>query len=496
MRERLKEAPAQEVISYLIKPWIQADLETSYDKLLEINKAHLVMLVEQGMVSPEDGREIIKVISELEEKGSSILPINYELEDLFFNIESYIIQQTGIEVGGRLHTGRSRNDFFATMNRMNCRDQLLGIGSLVNQLRFTLLEFAKKQTDVVMSGYTHMQPAEPITLGHYLSGILHSLERDYDRLYGAWKRVNECPMGSGALASTSFPIQRERTARFLGFEDITKNSFDGVASRDYLPEILSALSILSVGLSRLAHDLYIWTTSEFSYIEVGNSVAICSSIMPQKKNPLTLEHVKAKAAHVQGALISCLGSMKNTPFGHSCDTALESPRYFWEALREVEASVSILMATIKTLKVNRELMLERAQKNFCTVTELANVLVREGGISFTEAHQLVGSLVNDLLERKETPEHITQHKMLHFSKAVLGKEIHLTDDQLKLVLHPVSNVQLKSTVGGPAFNEVESQLESLWNQCKRDESERLERVRQMAAARARLQEKVNGLLSL
>lgn len=495
MRERLKEAPAKEVIEYLIEPGIKSDLELSYERLLEINKAHLVMLVEQEILSAEDGREIGKAITELEEKGRSHLKINVELEDLFFNIESHIIQQTGIEVGGRLHTGRSRNDFFATITRMNGREELLNICSLLNKLRTSLLELAKDQTDVVMSGYTHMQAAEPITFGHYLSGILQSFERDYARLSSAWKRVNECPMGSGALASTSFPIDRELTARLLGFETITRNSLDGVSSRDFLLEILSSLSIFSVGLSRLTHDLYIWATSEFSYIEVGNSVAICSSIMPQKKNPYTLEHIKAKAAHVQGALISCLGSMKNTPFGNSCDVAIESPRYFWDALHEIEASISILIATIKTIKVNQGLMLERAQKNFSTVTELANLLVKEAGLSFTEAHQLVGNLVNDLLEKKQTPEHINQQKLYQMAMEVLGKEIHLTDGQLQQALHPVTNIQLKTTVGGPAPQEVEKQLEVLWAQWEKDEFERLDRVEQLAAARAFLQEKVTRLLN-
>ncbi|MEW9668396.1 lyase family protein [Ammoniphilus sp. 3BR4] len=280
----------------------------------------------------------------------------------------------------------------------------------------------------------------------------------------------------------------------MGFDSPTQNSLDGVASRDYLLEILSELSIFSNGLSRLAHDLYLWSTSEFSYIEVGNSVAICSSIMPQKKNPYTLEHIKAKAAHVQAALVSCLGSLKNTPFTHSCDVCLESPRYFWDAVYEVEASISIMIATIKTVKVNKELMLQRALKNFSTVTELANLLVREAGLSFTEAHRVVASLVNDLLQQDQTPEYIDLQKLSQFALDLLGKEIHLSEVQLRQALHPVTNVQLKSVKGGPSPKEVLSQLEGLSEQLKSDKYELGEKVDQIEDTRGLLKEKADQML--
>ncbi|WP_167577952.1 argininosuccinate lyase [Ammoniphilus sp. YIM 78166] len=490
MRERLKEKPAQEMIQFLFEPAIKNDLNRSYYHMLAVSKAHLVMLVEQGVIEAEAAKQIAEVIERMESAGPGILEIDPNLEDLYFNIESYIIQQIGMETGGRMHTGRSRNDLYATVTRMASRESLHKLYELILELRGTLLDLAEKHTDTVMPGYTHMQPAEPVTFSHYLSGILHALERDFSRLDQAYERLNLNPLGSGAMASTTFAINRNRTAEFLGFDNIMYNSIDGVASRDYVLEILSGLSILMINLSRLSQDLYTWATDEFAYIEVGNSVAACSSIMPQKKNPITLEHVKAKAAHLQAAYISASSSLKNTPFTHSRDVSTESLKFYWEALYEVEAALKLLIATLQTVTIHEEQMLARTRTNFSTVTELANVLVRELSLSFREAHHIVAGVVTETLNQKQSADQIGSDIIAKISRETLGKEVNLLEDRVKLALDPILNVRARKIAGGSSPSEVERQIHRLKERMELDKTRLNERNAAMARSLKELDQKV------
>ncbi|WP_248927941.1 argininosuccinate lyase [Paenibacillus hamazuiensis] len=493
MRERLQEPPAQEVIRHLFEPAILSDLERNFYNILDINKAHLLMLVDQNIVTPENGKKIMDAIFKLEKDGSGSMEIDPNLEDLYFNIESCIIRQTGMEIGGQMHTARSRNDLYATLNRICSRTNLIAICSMINGLRSDMLKFAKDHLDVIMPGYTHLQPAEPVTLAHYFSAVLHALDRDYERIFSAFGRLNISPLGSGAMASTSFPIDRRQTAELLGFDDIIRNSIDGVASRDYVLEILSSLGIFMADLSRFSHDLYVWSTDEFSYIEVGNSVAACSSIMPQKKNPITLEHVKAKAAHVQASYVSAFSTLKNTPYTHSRDVNSESVKYYWNALYEVEAAISLLTATLKTLNVNKERMLARTKMNFSTVTELANSLVRDEKLSFRAAHHLVAGLVNHVLEQKRMAEHIDGKLLSRISQEVLGKEIVLSEESICNALDPVRNVESKKTAGGPSPAEVSVQLERLAERLEADKRNLTLKEEQLKRAKEALNEKASSL---
>lgn len=495
MRERIKEQPAAEVIEYLFKPGISNDLTRSYSTILAVNEAHVIMLMEEGIISRDVCKKILTVSKEMELSGKPSFEINYNLEDLYFNMESYLIQKVGIDVGGQQHTGRSRNDMLSTIIRMDSRNYFLKLCTMFNDLRETILEFAQRHADVVMSGYTHLQPSEPITMGHYFSGILHALERDYQRIINAYHRLNICPLGSGAMASTSFKINRETTADLLGFDGYMGNSLDGVASRDYVMEIEAAFGIMMNNLSRMAHDLYIWVTPEYGYIEVGGSVAVCSSIMPQKKNPMTLEHIKAKAAHLEGAFVSAFSSLKNTPFTHARDISCESVAYYYNALKEVEATLQLATITLKTIKVRKELMLERAKNNFCTVTELANYLVRYEGISFREAHEIVAEMVAYMTENQKSSEEINHEILSELSLKAFGKKTTLTNEQIANALNPILNAYSKDAAGGPAPQEVEKQLAKLSESLTKDKKELSLRIENVAQAKARLQEKVNSLVN-
>lgn len=460
MRERLKVDLSEEVIHYLLLPALEAEQKRSFRNIMDINKAHLLMLISRGIVSREDGQKIMDALEEINVKGASNLDLDPKLEELYFNIEAALIKIVGVEVGGQLHTGRSRNDLYATLFRLNSRDSHLRICEQILTVREDIIKIAETSFYTIMSGHTHMQPAEPITLAHYLSAILSALERDFQRFIHSFNQINLSPLGSGAMASTSFKIDRLETSRLLGFNSVIDNSIDGVASRDYILESLSAMNILMNNLSRFSHDLYIWSTDEFGIVEVGDSVAASSSIMPQKKNPITLEHIKAKAGHVMGALVSATSCLKNTSYGHSRD-ATESLKYFWDAFSEVESSLHLLSATIKTLKFNEEKMFTRTLENFSTVTELANTIVREANISFREAHQIVGYLVSEMIEKRIPVSKINSENIKDISKLVINREIILTKEGIQKALDPIQNVESKNTSGGPAPIEVKKQIEKL-----------------------------------
>lgn len=469
MRERLKADLSDEVIEYLLMPALLADKNRSFNNMMSINKGHLFMLIAQGIVTSEVGKKIMDALDEISQQGADRLELNPKLEELYFNIEAALIKLVGVEVGGQLHTGRSRNDIYATVARMNSRDSLFTISELLLQLREEILTIAESSLYMVMSGYTHMQPAEPITLAHYLSAILHSLERDQTRFQQTFNQINISPLGAGAMASTSFPINRQETSELLGFDRAMANSLDGVASRDYVLETISSMNILMNNLSRFCHDLYIWSTDEFGVVEVGDGVAASSSIMPQKKNPITLEHIKAKSGHIIGALVSATTCLKNTSYGHSRDTA-ESLKYLWDSFSEVEASLHLLIATVKTLKFNEEKIFRRSLENFSTLTELANTIVREANISFREAHQVVGNLVIKMIERKIPVTQIDSKLIGDIAKNVIAKEILISIEGIRKALDPIENVESKNTVGGPAPREVKNQLTSLKEQMELDKN--------------------------
>ena len=264
-----------------------------------VDRAHLIMLKEQGLISPEDSSKIIEALDSVEEKDLG------EGEDVHEAIEALIISRVGV-LGGRMHTARSRNDEVATCIRLALRTQMLDLLDEILSLVETLVELAGKNTETIIPGYTHTQHAQPTTLAHHLLAHADAYARDLERLKGCYKRVNLCPLGAAAFASTGFSINRNRTSQLLGFDGLVENSMDAVSTRDFILEVLSDLSILMVNLSRLAEEIILWSTSEFSYLELDNQFASTSSIMPQKKNPDTAELARAKAGSVMGSLVSAL----------------------------------------------------------------------------------------------------------------------------------------------------------------------------------------------
>ena len=495
-RGKMKKAPAKELVDYLIRPAIATDLERSYQTLLDINKAHVLMLAKQGIIEKDVAKQILQVTQDI--AGMQAHPefeIIPDVEDLYFNFERYLIKRTSLEIGGQQHTARSRNDMFATEIRYDTRRYFLTLCEHFNNLRRSFLKIARENTDAVMSGYTHLQPSEPITLAHYCSAILNAMARDYERMTHVWKTVNQCPLGGGSMGSTTFDIDRHYTAKLLGFDKPLENSLDCVAGRDFTLELAAAMSTAGLTFSRIAMDLTLWATPEYGYIELDDSVSGCSSIMPQKKNPIALEHVRAKSGHLEAFYVSLCTGMKNVPYMHCRDISTESVRYFWTAMTEFLQDADLLNASLREMKVHKEHMVESARRNFCTVTDLANYLVRIDKISFREAHEIVADVVGYLNEKHLMADQITLDELNMFCQKLFNFTSKLTAEDLKAALDPVKNAQSKTCWGGTAEAEVTRQLDVIEAQIEKDEEERKARLAQIDQAKVDLEKAVEDFIA-
>lgn len=491
-RGKISKPLAQEIIKYINDPIARSDFEHSYDTMLDINRAHVLMLCKQHIISEEVGKKILKATDEIQQ--NRILPdFSENIEDLYTNLEGRLIKMIGMEAGGQQHTARSRNDLGATVIRMDTRKYYLQLAGMFNKMRKTILALGRDNYDAVFSGYTHMQPSEPVSFAHYLSAVLAGLSRDYKRYANVWDSLNLCPLGGCSMGSTSYDIDRNYTAKLLGFNGPIQNSIDCVASRDYVLETVVTLAMASDTMSRLAFDLYIWSTPEFGYIEVDDSCAVCSSIMPQKKNPFTLEHMKGLAGHMEGFVVGIYSCMKNIIYSHSKDTSVEATRYLYEAMHDMEIDFTLANITIGTLKVKKDRMRDNALRNFCTVTELANYLVRYDDISFRQAHHIVADVVGKLCNEGVDSSHINRERVNEAMKEQLGMETKLTDELVKEALDPSRIAESKKCIGGTSADEVKRQLDILEAQIDADEKVLADRLMQLAQAKEELSAAVKQL---
>lgn len=411
---------------------------------LLVDRAHLVMLKEQGLISASVCSQIIDVLDKLEEH---VLRMGNE-EDVHEAIEKQVISLVGPE-GGRMHTGRSRNDEVATCIRLALRNQMLYLMNELLYLIKTLVELAGKNTETIIPGYTHTQHAQPTTLAHHLLAHADAYARDLERLKGCYKRVNQSPLGAAAFASTGFNIDRQRTCQLLGFDGLVENSMDAVSTRDFILEVLSNLSILMVNLSRLAEEIILWSTSEFGYLELDNRFASTSSIMPQKKNPDTAELARSKTGSVIGSLISALSICKALPMSYNRDLQEVTP-HLWRGMDWARSTLRILDGCVSTLKFNKARLEESSASGFSTATELADSLVRITGMPFRIAHLIVGRVAASG-HKPNLPELDTvAMEFAGFRPSERGFSVEV----LEKALDPRSNVAIRSNTGGPAPSET------------------------------------------
>ncbi len=368
-----------------------------YAQDIEGSIAHVVMLAKQGVLTKEEKDEIVKGLTGIrQDVENGTLQITEEYEDIHSFVEANLTERIG-ETGKKLHTGRSRNDQVALDMRLYVRSEVLTIDVLVKKLLTTLLRLMEENTETYMPGFTHLQKAQPVTLAHHIGAYFEMFKRDRQRLKDIYERMNYCPLGAGALAGTTYPLDRYYTANLLGFEGPTLNSMDSVADRDYVIEFLSALSMIMMHLSRFCEEIIIWNSNEYRFVEIDDSYATGSSIMPQKKNPDIAELIRGKTGRVYGALMSLLTTMKGIPLAYNKDMQ-EDKELTFDAIDTVKGCLALFDGMIKTIKFNRFVMEKSAMMGFTNATDAADYLVGKG-VAFRDAHGIIGRLVLYCIEK-------------------------------------------------------------------------------------------------
>jgi len=436
---------------YMLEPQIAGQADKFFDLMLRANDAHALMLLDQGILNEDEAKKLLSFSLELKSRGAKNLCFTADKEDLYLNIEALIVEALGDYIGGKLHTGRSRNDLYAAIQRIKCRDMILDLAEQVLDLRKTLLQLSEKNVETVIPGYTHMQPAQPITFGYYLAALGQALERDFERLTAAYSRTNRNPLGACALAGTGFPIDRTLVGGYLGFDGDLQNGLDAVASRDYVADIVFAMTMLLSDIGRMNQDFYFWITSEFSIIRLPDEFVIGSSIMPQKRNPIVFEHTIAKVSHLLGALVSVVTAMKGVPYTHSRATSGEVFTTLWSAFGETTTAVKCSSAILEKIEINKENALNNTMKNFSTATEVAEEIVRKMDVSFRTAYSIVKNAVWPLYEKNKTSMELTLGELNNASMKIIKKPLHgIVAKEVEHALSPLENIRKKSIPGGPA----------------------------------------------
>jgi argininosuccinate lyase len=419
--------------------------------LLAIHHAHLVMLVGTGIVSRDDARRIRDALEQLSEPEVRAARYDGTCEDLFFYVERLLVRACGDEVAGRLHTARSRNDIDMTMYRMRQREFVLGLLGATLDLRRVLLATADRHRNTVFAAHTHTQPAQPTTVAHYLLAAIEQLERDSTRLSAAFATVNACPLGACAITGTGFPIDRGVTSDLLGFDAPTGNTYGSIATVDYLLESAAAVSITLTGLGRFVQDLLLWCTAEFGYLRLGEGYVQSSSIMPQKRNPVALEHARGIASKAIGQAAAIVTAVHNTPFGDVVDTEDDLQPLVFSMFKDATRAVKLVAAALHDAEFDRERMAARAGQNWITVTELADSLARERGLSFRTAHGIAARFVTEQSAQPSLPSTTILDRV---ARDVTGAAIGWSDAELQRILSPARFVEVRRTPGGPAPDET------------------------------------------
>ena len=415
---------------------------------IEGSIAHTVMLAKQKILTEEEKDAIVKGLTGIrEDVDAGKLQITSAYEDIHSFVEANLIDRIG-DAGKKLHTGRSRNDQVALDMKLYTRDEISNVDDLLKDLLAELLIIMKENTETYMPGFTHLQKAQPITLAHHMSAYFEMFKRDRSRMADIYKRMNYCPLGSGALAGTTYPLDREYTASLLGFEGPTLNSMDSVADRDYLIEFLSALSTIMMHLSRFSEEIIIWNSNEYKFIEIDDAYSTGSSIMPQKKNPDIAELVRGKTGRVYGALMSLLTTMKGIPLAYNKDMQ-EDKELTFDAIDTVKGCLALFTGMIRTMKFNKDIMEKSAMHGFTNATDAADYLVKHG-VPFRDAHSIIGHLVLTCIEKGKAIDEMSIEELKEISD-VFEPDVY---DAISLK----TCVEKRLTIGAPSKTSMEQAI--------------------------------------
>ncbi len=413
------------------------------------SRAHAEMLGRQGIISKEDSELIVKTLGEIKKDiDDGKVEFKIDAEDIHMNIETILIERIG-DVGKRLHTGRSRNDQVALDTRMYVRDELDEIKKDVETLKATLLDLAEEHLHTIMPGYTHLQKAQPVTLAHHLMAYYEMFNRDSSRLDNCRKRLNVMPLGSGALAGTTYPLDREFVADKLGFDSVSMNSLDGVSDRDFALELAFDLSVIMTHLSRFSEEIILWSSHEFGFIDLDDAYSTGSSIMPQKKNPDVAELARGKTGRVYGDLIGLLTVMKGIPLAYNKDMQEDKEQLF-DAIDTVKMCLPVFERMIATMTVRKDRMLSGAKGGFTNATDVADYLVKKG-LPFRDAHGVVGRMVAYCIEKNTVIDALSLEEFKSFSE--------LFDDDIYDAISLETCVNQRELIGAPAPKTVKALIE-------------------------------------
>lgn len=449
---------AEEGIQFPSNSYRQMVLQPAYDEarkhfldaMIQIHIAHLKMLEEQKLVTSEQAQQIGQAIQKLDVEYYKTRDYNPQFEDLFFRIENKLIELGG-DISGNLHIGRSRNDMGIAIYRMTLRKKMITLMQELLNLRKLLIAFAEEHVETIMIGYTHTQQAQPTTFAHYLKAVIDQLTRDYKRMQAAYTTINRSSMGAAALTTTGFPISRERVQELLAFDDIIENAWDAVAGADYIAEAASTVQLAALNLGRTSQDFLLWATQEFNAFKLANPYVQVSSIMPQKRNPVSIEHTRSLLSAVVGDATTVLQMVHNTPFGDIVDTEDDMQPYLWRAIDRLVGIYKLFGSLIVTMDVNKESLLKRAQNSFANVTELADTLVRSENISFRQSHKIVSLCVRELVGNKEESlASLTWDLANEKCLEITGKALQINEIAFYQALQPEYFVNIRTIKGGPA----------------------------------------------
>ena len=416
-----------------------------YKEDMEGSMAHVKMLAAVGILTENERDQVLEglqgILSDVE---SGKLEITSEYEDIHSFVEANLIDRIG-DAGKKLHTGRSRNDQVALDMKLYTRKEIENLKGLVKELLQVLHQLMKEHIDTFMPGFTHLQKAQPITLAHHFGAYMEMFKRDYSRLCDIYDRMNYCPLGSGALAGTTYPLDREMTAQLLGFAGPTLNSMDSVSDRDYVIELLSAMSTIMMHLSRFSEEIIIWNSNEYRFVELDDAYSTGSSIMPQKKNPDIAELVRGKTGRVYGALMQMLTTMKGIPLAYNKDMQ-EDKEFTFDAIDTVKGCLALFTGMIKTMAVNKKVMEQSAKNGFTNATDAADYLVGKG-VPFRDAHGIVGQLVLYCIEKDISLDDMTLEEYQKISPVF--------EEDIYEAISLETCVEKRETIGAPSRSSME-----------------------------------------
>lgn len=455
MKETEEKFPAQNYKENVLADCFEDAKKYFLQAYVDVDFAHAVMLAEQQIISEDELKSLLKSLRKLDFDAIRKAEYDGTFEDLFYYLQREITKNCDPDTAGKLHTARSRNDIDVTIYRLYLRPATLKLLRSAMDLRKVFLDLAAQHHETLIPAYTHTQPAQPSTLAHFLLAMAENVGRDIRRLQNAYDNMNFCPLGSGAITTTGFPIDRHRVAELLGFTAPTVNSYASIASVDYFTELLGATSTLLVNVGKFAQEFLLMAMMEFNVIRLPDGFVQGSSIMPQKRNPVALEHIRAIGSKALGQCLGAITSIHNTPFGDINDVEDDFQPLVYSALRDANRSVSLFGATMKAATFNLETLKKRANENFITVTELADTIVRRENLSFRIAHKIVGICVKTAYQNKTE---ITYELLQNSCNEVLGHDISMTEAELKETLSPENFVNVRTIYGGTAPAETRRAL--------------------------------------